>query len=223
MSALKYKLRDGWNILYGGILSRVLRKDRNLADLTNQTTARQNLGLNGDNNTTHFHDSRYIPLIDAAKDAAKTYADGLISALRATHNTDKNELSTRINSLTTNTNSKIQANTNNIAALDTSLRQYVDKKVNDLNTSLTNGKINPLQTEVQNLKNTVSSFNTNISRNTNNIAALQSQVATIPKIYVQSGAPSNPPANAIWFKTGSEPYISVYVGNQWVAMGAVWK
>lgn len=222
MSALKYKLRDGWKILYGGILSRVLRKDRNLADLTSPATARQNLELTGDNNSTHYHDSKYIPLIDAARDAAKSYADSLVSALRTTHNTDKNELNTRINSLNTETGNKIQANTNSINALDTSLKQYVDNKVSALNTSLS-GSISNLNTEVQNVKSTVSSFNNNINRNTNNIAAIQQTLSGIPKIYVQSGTPSSPPANAIWFKTGSEPYISVYTGGQWVSMGAVWK
>ena len=222
MSALKYKLRDGWQILYGGILSRVLRKDRNLADLTNKTTARQNLELDGDNNTTHFHDSRYNPLIQGAEDRSKAYTDQKISDLTSTHNADKTDLSTRINSLTTTTNGQITTINNNITSLNGSLKQYVDTKVAAVNTTLTNTK-NQLTTEINNIKNRITPLETNVNTHTTQIANINSKIEGMPKIYVQSGAPSNPPANAVWFKTGSEPYISVYDGSKWVAMGAVWK
>ena len=67
MALLKYKTDEGWKILYGGLLSKILRKDKNLSDLENVVTAKENLGLIGDvsdpeyysDEETHNHDSRY--------------------------------------------------------------------------------------------------------------------------------------------------------------------
>ncbi len=67
MALLKYKTDEGWKILYGGLLSKILRKDKNLSDLEDVTTAKENLGLIGDvsdpnrfnEEETHNHDSRY--------------------------------------------------------------------------------------------------------------------------------------------------------------------
>jgi len=75
MALLKYKTDKGWKILYGGLLSRMLRKDKNLADVEDIIEARQNLGLLGDvhldvagnpisDDVTHNHDSRYVLKID---------------------------------------------------------------------------------------------------------------------------------------------------------------
>lgn len=222
MSTLKYKLRDGWNILYGGILSRVLRKDRNLSELTNKSAARQNLELNGDNNTTHYHDSRYIPLINAAKDSAIGTAHNEVVELRNAHNADISGINTRLNSLSTTTSGQIATINNNITSNYNSLKQYIDSKIAAFNTTLTNA-VNTLTGEMNNIKNRMSAIEGTVGSHTTAIGNIQNQLATIPKIYVQGSAPSNPPANAIWFKTGNEPYISVYTGGKWVSMGAVWK
>lgn len=67
MALLKYKTDEGWKILYGGLLSKILRKDKNLSDLEDVVVAKENLGLIGDvsdpnyysEEETHNHDSRY--------------------------------------------------------------------------------------------------------------------------------------------------------------------
>lgn len=67
MALLKYKTDEGWKILYGGLLSKILRKDKNLSDLGDIVEAKENLGLIGDvsdpqlysEEETHNHDSRY--------------------------------------------------------------------------------------------------------------------------------------------------------------------
>lgn len=65
-----------------------LRADKNLSDIEDRTKARENLELTGDNNMTHFHDSRYMPLIQeeatvrAREDAQlRDYVDQRIQAL----------------------------------------------------------------------------------------------------------------------------------------------
>lgn len=74
MGLLKYKLSDGWKTLYGGALANILRKDKNLSDLNDRTIARENLELTGNNNTTHYHDSRYMDKITVAQNTANQAA-----------------------------------------------------------------------------------------------------------------------------------------------------
>lgn len=64
MATIKYQTSDkGWVSLYADAIKNRLRKDKNLSDVLDKAEARKNLEIIGDNNTTHFHDSRYIPLI----------------------------------------------------------------------------------------------------------------------------------------------------------------
>lgn len=69
---LKFK-KDAteWWTLYVEAIKNRLRRDKNLSDLTDVTTARTNLELIGDNNQTHFHDNRYVPVIQAGDDALR--------------------------------------------------------------------------------------------------------------------------------------------------------
>lgn len=67
MALLKWKKGAGeWITFYADAIKNRLRRDLNLSDVFDKATARANLELNGDNNKTHFHDDRYIPLIAQA-------------------------------------------------------------------------------------------------------------------------------------------------------------
>lgn len=67
MHVFKIKTKDGWVSLYRALMNLFVRKDKNLADLENKDEALINLGLAGDV-TSHNHDNRYLPLIQAAED-----------------------------------------------------------------------------------------------------------------------------------------------------------
>lgn len=72
MSLLKFKKgTDGWVALYTEEIRNRLRRDENLADIFDIEKTRENIGLTGDNNTTHYHDSRYLPKIEELKNTIK--------------------------------------------------------------------------------------------------------------------------------------------------------
>lgn len=68
MKILKVKTKDGWVSLYVYLLKQALFAKNNLSDLLDKEEARENLELTGNNNHTHYHDDRYIPIIKAAND-----------------------------------------------------------------------------------------------------------------------------------------------------------
>lgn len=67
MAKAKVRVGNSWVDLDAGnadkvggkSISDILLVANNLADLANVSTARSNLGLTGNSNTTHYHDSRY--------------------------------------------------------------------------------------------------------------------------------------------------------------------
>lgn len=52
-----------WIDSYARSLMDRLRANKNLADVEDRAKARENLELTGNNNETHYHDSRYVPMI----------------------------------------------------------------------------------------------------------------------------------------------------------------
>jgi hypothetical protein len=54
-----------WVIPYYNYLKQCLLKSNNLSEIEDKAKARENLELTGDNNTTHYHDSHYLPLINS--------------------------------------------------------------------------------------------------------------------------------------------------------------
>lgn len=88
MSLLKYmKDKSTWITFYVDAINNRLRRDKNLGDLLDKQAARDNLELSGDNNVTHFHDSRYMTKIDQEiTDRKKADAD-----LTAALNREKTE------------------------------------------------------------------------------------------------------------------------------------
>lgn len=68
MAFLKFKKGPGkWVTLYANAIRNRLRRDKNLSDLFSYADARRNLGLTGENNNTHYHDSRYLPMLQKLK------------------------------------------------------------------------------------------------------------------------------------------------------------
>lgn len=88
MRIIKYKTAQGWVSLYQSLMRNFLRKDKNLEDIDNKEEARSNLELNGDNNHTHYHDDRYIPMITATKDSIMAEVDQI-----------KNDINVKINTI----------------------------------------------------------------------------------------------------------------------------
>ena len=78
MSILKIKQGGQWNKIYGGEFSKKMKKSSNLANLTDVSAARTNIGLTGDV-STHAHDSLYLPEINK-EGALRQWEDGVISA-----------------------------------------------------------------------------------------------------------------------------------------------
>ena len=75
-----------WKSAFREIISAIknrLRKDKNLGDVENVAQARKNLEIVGDNNHTHYHDDRYIPLINAATASVQQEAVDRDAAIRA--------------------------------------------------------------------------------------------------------------------------------------------
>lgn len=76
MALLKFKKNTKWYSLYVNELLNRLRKDKNLSDVDDVAKSRENLGIFGDNNITHFHDSRYLPKIKALKEYVNYVING---------------------------------------------------------------------------------------------------------------------------------------------------
>ena len=69
MSLLKFKKNTKeWIAFYAEALRNRLRIDMNLSDVNDVAASRTNLGLDGDNNHTHYHDDRYLPVINKNKE-----------------------------------------------------------------------------------------------------------------------------------------------------------
>lgn len=68
MKILKNFTKNGWEPLYAKQISRALFADKNLSDLKDKEAARNNLEISGDNVHTHYHDDRYLPLIQQLED-----------------------------------------------------------------------------------------------------------------------------------------------------------
>lgn len=70
-----------WIQVYGNEINNRLRRDKNLSEISDKAEARVNLELDGENNTTHFHDSRYLPKIEAEANTREAKDTQLLNAL----------------------------------------------------------------------------------------------------------------------------------------------
>lgn len=150
-TTIKIQTENGkWEQLYGNAIANRLRKDQNLADVDNKQEARNNLELTGDNNTTHYHDSRYLPLIE--KEAEERKAE--TAQIKADLNT---EIENRSQDKTDISNSLIQIQTN-LENTVTSTRQELNSNMNTLQNNINSkiDEVNKLLSEADVAAKTVS-------------------------------------------------------------------
>lgn len=96
-------LKDGkWLPLYLGQIRNRLRKDLNLSDVLDVAKARENLELTGEVES-HYHDKRYLPLIDKAKQEVLRKCDDINIDLSQT----KEQLTTLSQKITKTNNNKM--------------------------------------------------------------------------------------------------------------------
>lgn len=84
MNVIKYFSKKGWMPLYTNIIAKCLFADKNLSDLKDKQAARDNLELNGDNNHTHYHDDRYLPLINQLEDRLMNVINNMKTEIEST-------------------------------------------------------------------------------------------------------------------------------------------
>ena len=82
MSVLKVYKNKKWEVLYADEIALRLKKTANLSDIPDKKAARTNLEIEGDNITTHNHNSIYLPLIQESKDLSNQVLKALDSVKR---------------------------------------------------------------------------------------------------------------------------------------------
>lgn len=228
MGLLKYKLRDGWHVLYGGILQKILRKDMNLSDVDNVAAARSNLGLTG-NVTTHYHQV-YVDSIAGLQedidvlDNAKQDLYNRYTALSARLEAAEQRVTTLENVVGDSTKGLVKIVGNNNSGLV--------KDVNDLK-----AQVSTNTSDIATLKNTVGDSTkglvkrvTDLENALNGQAGIVARVQALenlPKIYISDNAPTGndiQDLKSVWIdKTSGEESIQIKVSNSWKKVGAFWK
>ena len=91
MAVLKWKKSvTEWIGFYTDSIKNRLRRDKNLSDVLDVAEARKNIGLSGDSNDTHYHDGRYLTMINAEVNERKAESQKLTSSM--------NDLTTKVDS-----------------------------------------------------------------------------------------------------------------------------
>lgn len=89
---LKFKKTlQEWIPFYVDAIKNRLRRDLNLSDVFDVQATRDNIGLSGINNHTHYHDDRYIPKIDKEVNTRKQEIANLTNSLNNKLTTEHNE------------------------------------------------------------------------------------------------------------------------------------
>ena len=134
MSVLKWKKKiDEWADMYKTLISNCLKKDQNLADLNDKATARDNIGLSGDNNTTHQHDSIYMPMINKEATERKATDEEILNEIEILKNREDSSLKDLIQTLVNNeasANQQISSLTNQISNTENRLNSDINNLVN---------------------------------------------------------------------------------------------
>lgn len=138
--SIKIKKDDNtWEQIYGNAIANRLRKDQNLADIIDKQEARDNLELSGDNNTTHFHDSRYVPMIENEKNERKAETTQLrtdLNAETANRAKDKEDISKTLVKVQNDVNATVSDTKKELSNNMNTLQSNVDVKIDQVNQKL---------------------------------------------------------------------------------------
>lgn len=145
MATVKYLAEDKdgnkkWLGIYVAELINRLRRDKNLDDVANKAEARKNLELTGEV-PDHWHDARYIPMIEAIKGDMSNLSDEVMAAVNDLLEKLKQQLAEYKEKITVLENKcvalenqndllakKIIINQDNIAVLKSRLDDLFDKE-----------------------------------------------------------------------------------------------
>lgn len=138
--SIKIKKDDNtWEQIYGNAIANRLRKDQNLADIIDKQEARDNLELSGDNNTTHFHDSRYVPMIENEKNERKAETTQLrtdLDAETANREKDKEDISKTLVKVQKDVETTVADTKKELSNNMNTLQSNVDVKIDQVNQKL---------------------------------------------------------------------------------------
>lgn len=146
-TTIKFKKdKNSWEQVYGNEINNRLRKDKNLSDVNDKAESRKNLEIIGDNNTTHFHDDRYLPKINAESAKRESEDDQIKKILNqevADRKKDSQDISkaivdseNRVNTNMANTKNELNNNMNTMqSALSSKMDNLkVEMQRNDVGT-----------------------------------------------------------------------------------------
>lgn len=178
-----------WLPLYVSYLRNRLRRDKNLSDVADKKEARGNLELLNEV-TDHWHDTRYVPMIDAVKTTLNTTKKELndsIANLAKQHKSDTDSLRglidqniSSINTLNTqmaSVNSSISSMSSTLNATKNDL-EIAKRDLANLKTTHTQD-VNALSTRITTNTNSISGINTRVTSNTNRIGDLESSLSSL--------------------------------------------
>lgn len=139
-TTIKFKKdKNSWEQIYGNEINNRLRKDKNLSDVNDKAESRKNLELIGNSNTTHFHDSRYVPMIENEKNERKTETTQLrtdLNAETANRAKDKEDISKTLAKVQNNINTTVADTKKELSNNMNTLQNNVDTKINQVNQKL---------------------------------------------------------------------------------------
>lgn len=201
---------DKWYSFFSSAIKNRLRRDLNLSDLTDVVQARKNIELDGDNNATHFHDSRYMPQINENTKVSKQNRRDILQEIKERIAAD-NEL----RKLITDSSANQQ---NSIDKLINDLYEEIQARIKGDNILTTN--LNVEKTE----RNTdVSNLLTKIDiEKTNRINADENLKKEFYSKFVVSLSAPTPIDGCIWFDIGTG-FIKYWNGSSWIIFGSSYK
>lgn len=139
-TTIKFKKdKNSWEQIYGNEINNRLRKDKNLSDVNDKAESRKNLELIGDSNTTHFHDSRYVPMIENEKNERKTETTQLrtdLNAETANRAKDKEDINKTLVKVQKDVETTVADTKKELSNNMNTLQNNVDTKINQVNQKL---------------------------------------------------------------------------------------